>query len=224
MPRNLRLDFRLSLRGHEWVHSPGAPGEVRVATDRSGPGRGLQSEEVAVAVPSPRRATAGPSRHRARPSGELPPPSTQGFGASRHRRCAQVRLDRVRRRVPGRARQAGQARRLRQDGPPLPRVRAPQGVVVLPGGRRLRRPDPGGPGRPLQGDPRLPARPRVELPELRRALHHPPDHHRRQDGDPQQAHAAQLLRVVQPDAGGRRARRASRPWPTCCRARPSTTR
>ena len=51
--------------------------------------------------------------------------------------------------------------------------------------------DPGGPGRPLQGGARLPHRPRVELPQLRGALHHAPDHHRGEDRDPQQAHAAQ---------------------------------
>ena len=93
-------------------------------------------------------------------------------------------------------------RRLRHDRPPLPRLRPPQGLVLLPARRRVRRPDPGGPARPLQGDPRLPHRPRVELPQLRGALHHPPDHHRGEDGDPQQAHAAQPVRLLQPDAGG----------------------
>ena len=93
-------------------------------------------------------------------------------------------------------------RRLRRDRPPLPRLRPPQGLVLLPARWGDRRPDPGRPARPLQGDSRLPHRPRVELPQLRRALHHPPDHHRGEDGDPQQAHAAQPVRLLQPDAGG----------------------
>ena len=52
--------------------------------------------------------------------------------------------------------------------------------------RRSRRPRAGGPRRPLQGDPRLPRRQGHDVPLVRRALHHPPDHHRHQDG-----HAAQ---------------------------------
>ena len=40
------------------------------------------------------------------------------------------------------------------------------------------------------------------------ALHHAPDHHRGEDGDPQQAHAAQRLRLVLRHAGGRERRRA----------------
>ena len=98
--------------------------------------------------------------------------------------------------LPAGARQAGQPGRVRQAGQALPLVRAPEGVLVLPGRRRQRGPHPGGPGRPLQGDPRLPLGPRVVLPQLRRALHHAPDHHRGQDGHAQQAHAAQRLRLV----------------------------
>ena len=71
-----------------------------------------------------------------------------------------------------------------------------------------RRPDPGGPRRALQGDPRLPHRPRVLVPQLRGAVHHAPDHHRGQDGDPQQAHAAQRLRLVLLHARGRDRQRA----------------
>ena len=41
------------------------------------------------------------------------------------------------------------------------------------------------------------------VPQLRRAVHHAPDHHRGQDRDAQQAHAAQRLRVVQRDPGRR---------------------
>ena len=41
------------------------------------------------------------------------------------------------------------------------------------------------------------------VPQLRRALHHAPDHHRGQDRDAQQAHAAQRLRVVLRHAGRR---------------------
>ena len=78
-------------------------------------------------------------------------------------------------------------------------------------------------GRPLQGDPRLPHGPRVVVPQLRGALHHAPDHHRGEDGDPQQAHAAQRLRLVLLDAGGRHAT-ASRRSTRCCPARRSTTR
>ena len=89
----------------------------------------------------------------------------------------------------------------------LQRVRPAQGVVVLPRRRRQRGSDPGGPDRALQGDPRLPLRPRVELPQLRRAVHHAPDHHGRQDGDAQQALAAQPLRLV---LGARRHRRRRR--------------
>ncbi len=115
----------------------------------------------------------------------------------------------------------GQDRRLRHDRPPLPRLRPSQGLLLLPARRRVRRPDPGGPARPLQGDPRLPHRPRVELPQLRRALHHPPDHHRGQDRDPQQAHAPQPVRLLQPDPGrGRRLRHHPRRDP----ARPQRPR
>ena len=46
--------------------------------------------------------------------------------------------------------------------------------LLLPGWRRQRGPDPGGAGWALQGDSRLSLRSRVELPQLRRALHHPP--------------------------------------------------
>ena len=46
------------------------------------------------------------------------------------------------------------------------------------------------------------------VPQLRRAVHHAPDHHRGQDGDPQQAHAAERLRVVLRDAGRRERVRA----------------
>ena len=53
--------------------------------------------------------------------------------------------------------------------------------------------------------------PRVELPQLRRALHHAPDHHRGQDLDAQQAHPAERVRVVLADAGGGRGRRRSDP-------------
>ena len=92
--------------------------------------------------------------------------------------------------------------------PPLLRLRPAQGLLVLPRRRRRRRPHPGGPRGPLQGDPRLPHRPRVELPQLRRALHHAPDHHGRQDGHAQQAHAAEPVRVVLLDARRHRRRRA----------------
>ena len=61
-------------------------------------------------------------------------------------------------------------------------------------------PHPGGPDRPLQGGPRLPRRPRGLVPLVRRALRHAPDHHRDQDGGPQQALAAEHLRLVQPHA------------------------
>ena len=101
----------------------------------------------------------------------------------------------------------GRNGRVRPDRQALLRLRPPEGVVVLPDRRRLRRPHPGGPRRPLQGGPRLPHRPRVELPQLRGALHHPSDHHRGQDLDPQQAHPAQRVRLVLADAGGRRRRR-----------------
>ena len=72
-----------------------------------------------------------------------------------------------------------------------------------------------GPRRALQGDPRLPHRPRVLVPQLRGALHHAPDHHRGEDGDAQQAHAAQRLRVVLLHARGRDAT-ASRRSTRCC--------
>ena len=120
---------------------------------------------------------------------------------------------------------SGAARRLRADRPPLSRLRAPEGLVVLHARRRLRGSDPGGARRPLQGDPRLPHRPRVELPQLRRALHHPPDHHRRQDGEPQQARAAQPIRVLRAVAGrvgGRRDdARGGAPRARSPRSRPS---
>ena len=87
-------------------------------------------------------------------------------------------------------------------------------------GGDTRGPHPGGPGRPLQGDPRLPLRPRVVVPQLRGALHHAPDHHRGQDRDAQQAHAAQRLRVVLGHAG-RRVATPSRRSTRCCPARPS---
>ena len=50
--------------------------------------------------------------------------------------------------------------------------------------------------------------PRVLVPQLRGALHHAPDHHRGQDRDAQQAHAAQRLRVVLRHAGRRQRLRA----------------
>ena len=53
------------------------------------------------------------------------------------------------------------------------------------------------------------------LPQLRRALHHAPDHHGGEDRDPQQAHAAQRLRLVLLDAR-RRDARASRRSTRCC--------
>ena len=46
------------------------------------------------------------------------------------------------------------------------------------------------------------------VPQLRGALHHAPDHHRGQDRDAQQAHAAQRLRVVLGHARGRERFRA----------------
>ena len=61
------------------------------------------------------------------------------------------------------------------------------------------------------------------VPQLRGALHHAPDHHRGQDRDAQQAHAAERLRLVLGHAGGRDAtpsRRSTR----CCPARPRGTR
>ena len=91
---------------------------------------------------------------------------------------------------------SGATRCLRPDRPALSRIRPAQGLFVLPVGRRLRRPDPGRPRRPLQGRSRLPHRPRVELPQLRGALHHPPDHHRGEDRDPQQALPAEPVRLV----------------------------
>ena len=107
--------------------------------------------------------------------------------------------------------------RARRADPPLHRLRAPQGELVLHRRRRVRRPDPGGPDRPLQGCPRLPLRQGDVFPELRRALHHPSDHHGDQGRDPLQALAAQHLRLVQPDTGrpgrvGLHARRRA-PWP-----------
>ena len=89
----------------------------------------------------------------------------------------------------------------------LLRLRPAQGLLVLPHRRRRRRPDPGGPRRALQGGSRLPLRPRVELPQLRGALHHAADHHGGQDLDPQQAHAAQRVRLLLADARQRRRRR-----------------
>ena len=111
---------------------------------------------------------------------------------------------------------------LRPPRAPLLRLRPPEGLVVLPRRRRQRRPHPGGARRPLQGDPRLPLRPRVELPQLRRALHHAPDHHGGEDGDAQQAHAAEPVRLVLEHAG-ERAPTASRRSTRSSRARRSTT-
>ena len=74
-------------------------------------------------------------------------------------------------------------------------VRLKASSYFLAGGDS-RGPHPGGPGRPLQGDPRLPHRPRVELPQLRRAVHHAPDHHGRQDRHAQQAQPPEPVRVV----------------------------
>ena len=84
---------------------------------------------------------------------------------------------------------------------PLPGVRAAQGELVLPRRRRRGRPDPGGDDRPLQGGARLPLRQGDVVPQLRRALRDPADHHGDQDGHPLQARAAQHLRLVQPHAG-----------------------
>ena len=119
--------------------------------------------------------------------------------------------------------QQGSARRVRPARAALCLLRAPEGVVVLPRRRRQRGPDPGGPGRPLQGDPRLPPRPRVLVPQLRGAVHHAPDHHRGQDRDAQQAHAAQRLRLLLGDAGRRLGLRADAST-RCSPARPCTTR
>ena len=122
-------------------------------------------------------------------------------------------------RLPSRA-----TRRLRPDRAPVLRLRPAEGLVVLPRRRRLRRPHPGGPRRPLQGRARLPHRPRVELPQLRGALHHAPDHHRGQDGDAQQAHAAEPATSRSRDARRRARATASRRSTRSSRARPSTTR
>ena len=102
-------------------------------------------------------------------------------------------------------------------------VRLKASSYFLAGGD-ARRPDPGGPRRPLQGGPRLPHRPRVELPQLRGALHHAPDHHRGQDGDAQQAHAAEPVRLVLVDGRRRRAGRRADARRGASRARPCTTR
>ena len=123
-----------------------------------------------------------------------------------------------RRRLPHRAGQAGRPDRVRPARPPLLRLRPSQGLVVLPRRRRQRRPDPGGPRRPLQGDPRLPHRSRVELPQLRGAVHHAPDHHGGEDGHAQQARAAEPVRLVLLDARRRRAT-ASRRSTRCCPGR-----
>ena len=103
------------------------------------------------------------------------------------------------------ARRACPKRRLGRHGrahPPLHRLRPAEGQLVLPRRRRVRRPQPGGADRPLQGGARLPRRQGDLVPELRRALHHPPDHHGDQDGDPLQARAAQHVRLLQPDPAG----------------------
>ena len=171
---------------------------------------------------SPHRSTAGrkPTGSTPRHPQDRPPCLGPGSAGSPRTRPGSG----ARGRVPRGACQAGHARGGRPHGPPLLRVRAPEGVVVLPDRRRLGRPDPGGARRPLQGDPRLPLRPRVELSQLRRAVHHEADHHRSKDRDAQQAHAAELVRVVQPDARVIAATTASRRLPTCCRARRCTTR
>ena len=131
-----------------------------------------------------------------------------------------------------RAPRAGPDRRRAQRGragdgradPPLPRIRPAQGELVLPRRRRRQRPRPGGPGRALQGGARLPLRQGDLVPLVRRALHHPPDHHGDQDRDPVQARAAQHLRLVQPYAGRPGSRRRLHARATRSRARPSTTR
>ena len=80
-------------------------------------------------------------------------------------------------------------------------VRLKASSYFLAGGD-VGRPQPGGADRPLQGGAGLPRRQGDVVPQLRRALHHPPDHHRDQDRDPLQARAAQHVRLVQPDTGG----------------------
>src|SRR5688572_13976324 len=55
--------------------------------------------------------------------------------------------------VSDRPRKTGERGCLRPPGPPLLLVRPTEGVLVLPGRRRLRGSDPGGPRRALQGDP-----------------------------------------------------------------------
>ena len=49
--------------------------------------------------------------------------------------------------------------------------------------------------RPLQGRSRLPRRPGGQLPGVRRAVHHSPDHYRGQSGDPPEAPAAERVRL-----------------------------
>ena len=105
----------------------------------------------------------------------------------------------------------------------LHRLRPAEGQLLLHRRRRVRGSDPGRPDRSLQGGARLSLRQGDVVPELRRALHHAPDHHRHQDGDSLQARAAEHVRLLQPDAGRpgglrRDARRRAR------RARASTTR
>ena len=87
---------------------------------------------------------------------------------------------------------------------------------LLPRRRRQRRPPPGRADRPLQGGARLPRRQGDLVPQLRRALRDPADHHGDQDGDALQARAAQHVRLVQPHAPPARTATASARSATRC--------
>ena len=104
-----------------------------------------------------------------------------------------------------RARSGNRGKRGR-DHPALREFRAIARLELLHRRRRPGRPRPGRARRPVQGDQGLPRRQGHDVPLIRRALHHPSDHHCDQDRDPPQAPAAQRGAVVQPHAGGVRRR------------------
>jgi hypothetical protein len=132
---------------------------------------------------------------------------------------------------PHRSRSARRSTRIRAAASPLPAPARRPRLTLLPAGRRLRRPRPGGPHRLHEGRSLLPRRARLELPHLRRAVRLAPARDCAHGGGASKAPAAQRVGTRPPGrthVGSRgrprgAARPARRPGPAG-RARPGGPR